>query len=143
DATTIPLFVLILFLFERLRLQPATMFSKAAVLGLALTVAVFTKYSFMALIPALFVLFAFLSTNRQWKLSRFVAVAALALTLPSAVAAASFWASSRLHGYNTEKHWVKDVPADMNFQDLFFLSRADIQLFRAPELHNQFVLFPH
>ena len=99
DAMTIPLFVLLLFLFDRLRLHPST-FSNAAVLGLALAIAIFTKYSFMALIPAVLILLVFMAWNRHWKLSRFIAVAALALIVPSAVAGASFWASLRLHGYN-------------------------------------------
>ena len=143
DATTIPLFVLILFLFEKLRCAPTSTLRDAVVLGLGLAIAIFIKYSFMALIPAVLVLLVFMAWNRRWKLSRFVAIAALALTLPSAVAAGSFWASSRLHGYNTEKHWAKGVPPDMDFQDLFFLSRADMQLFRAPELSKHHILFPH
>src|SRR6476659_3485858 len=57
DSTTIPLFVLILFLFDKFRTDETSTHQSAALLGLALGAAVWVKYSFMALIPTLFVFF--------------------------------------------------------------------------------------
>jgi hypothetical protein len=98
----------------------------------------------MALIPALFVVFFFLWVKRRWKLQRFVALCLLGLLLPSVLSIYSFWASSRVHGYNTEKHWVKKgIPPDMNYRDLLSVKANDLRLFRAPEYFKREILLPH
>jgi hypothetical protein len=71
-------------------------------------------------------------------------ICALSLLLPSAFTMASFWASSRLHGYNTEKHWLpKGAVADMNFKDLLSVKANDLQLFKAPEYFKKEILAAH
>ena len=78
------------------------------------------------------------------EVQRFVAIWALTLLLPSALAVHSFWASSRVHGYNTEKHWLaKGEAPDMNYRDLLLAKRTDIQLFRAPEYFKREILGSH
>jgi 4-amino-4-deoxy-L-arabinose transferase-like glycosyltransferase len=144
DWATIPLFILILFVVDRFLTDSTSTPANAALLGLALATAIFTKYSFMGLLPAVFLLFISIWKKRNWKLRRFVLICLLALAFPSAVAAYSFWASSRVHGYNTEKHWLpKGMPPDMDFKDLFTVKPADIQLFRAPEYFKRDILSPH
>ncbi len=134
DSITVPLFVLVLFLFDKFLDDSTSTWQNAALLGFALGVAIFTKYSFMALLPASLVIFVCVAARRKWKLKRFLALCALSLALPSLLAAYSFWASSRVHGYNTQKHWLeKGDTADMNYKDLFGLKATDLQLFRAPE----------
>lgn len=144
DCTTVPLFVLLLFLSDKFLEDSTSTWQNAALLGFALAGAVLTKYSFMALIPAFLVIFLCAAARRKWKLERFLAVCVLSLALPSLIAVYSFWASSRVHGYNTEKHWLeKGDTADMNYKDLFGLKRRDAQLFRAPEYFKHEILTPH
>lgn len=144
DSATIPLFVLLLVLFDRFLSEQSSTLKNAGLLGLGLALAVWTKYSFMALIPAIFLLFTLFWRRRRWPLKRSVAIFALSLTLPSMLALHSFWASSRVHGYNTEKHWlVKGESPDMGYRDLFFVRANDIQLFRAPEYFKRDILAAH
>jgi hypothetical protein len=76
--------------------------------------------------------------------SRFFAICTLSLALPSALSIHSFWASTRVHGYNTEKHWVqKAVPPDMTYRDLLSFKATDLRLFRAPEYFKREILLPH
>jgi len=144
DSMTVPLFVLLLFVFDKFFREEASTLRNAALLGLALGAAVWVKYSFMALIPMLFVVFLSLWVKRQWNLQRFCAISILSLALPSALSIHSFWASSRMHGYNTEKHWVKKgVPPDMTYRDLLLVKANDLRLFRAPEYFKREILLPH
>jgi 4-amino-4-deoxy-L-arabinose transferase-like glycosyltransferase len=144
DSMTVPLFVLLLFVFDKFLHEETSTLKNAALLGLALGVAVWVKYSFMALIPTLLVVFLSLWMKRQWNLQRFFAISILSLALPSALSLHSFWASSRMHGYNTEKHWVKKgIPPDMTYRDLFSLKANDLRLFRAPEYFKREILLPH
>src|SRR5204863_5374683 len=109
----------------------------AALLGLGSALAVWTKYSFMAVIPAVFLFFIGIWAQRRWGWKRLFAICALSLVLPSALALHSFWASSRVHGYNTEKHWLPKGGAsgqpEMNYSDLLGVKSADLALFKAPE----------
>jgi len=134
----------VLFLFDKFLSDSISTPQNAALLGLGLGIANLTKYSFMSLLPAVLLLFICIAWKRQWKPQRFMSICALTLLLPSAVAGFSFWASSRVHGYNTEKHWLpKGMPADMSFKDLFSLKRDDTQLFQAPEYFKRQILAPH
>lgn len=134
DWSTVPLFILILSLINKLLVDSTSTLINAALIGLVLTISVFTKYSFMGLLPAILLFLIWLWRRRRWELRRFVVIGSLILVLPSVASAYSFWASSRVHGYNTEKHWLaKGMAADMDFKDLFSLKMADVQLFRAPE----------
>jgi 4-amino-4-deoxy-L-arabinose transferase-like glycosyltransferase len=144
DCTTIPLFVLVLFLCDKSLSAKTSTLKNAALLGLALSLAVFTKYSFMALLPAIFIAFICMWRNRRWELWHFVTICVLALVLPSIISLCSFWGSARVRGYNTEKHWLpKGMPPDMNFRDLFSVKANDAQLFRAPEYFKRNILAPH
>jgi len=144
DSTTVPLFVLVLFLFDKFLDDSTSTWKNATLLGFALGVAIFTKYSFMALLPVSLVIFVCVAATRKWKVKRFLVVCFLSLALPSLLAVYSFWASSRVHGYNTEKHWLEkgDTP-DMNYKDLFGLKTTDAQVFQAPEYFRHEILAPH
>jgi 4-amino-4-deoxy-L-arabinose transferase-like glycosyltransferase len=144
DSMTVPLFVLVLFLLNRFLSEETPNVRSAVLLGLGIAVAVWTKYSFMAFIPAVFIILLTLWAEHRWRFLRFVAICALTLLLPSALALHSFWASSRVHGYNTEKHWLaKGEAPDMNYRDLLFVKHTDIQLFRAPEYFKREILESH
>lgn len=144
DCTTIPLFVLLLFCVDKLLVESTASFKNTAYLGLALTLAIGTKYSFMALLPALFIILLCLWRNRRWTFRRFVTSCALVLLLPSALALSSLWLSSRVHGYNTEKHWLAPGQvADMNYRDLVSLKVKDAALFQAPEYFKREILAAH
>ena len=144
DCVTIPFFVLLLFLFDNFLIEETSTWQNAALLGCALAAAILTKYSFMALIPTILVVFTFLAVNRRWKLQRYIALSVFGLLLPSIISAHSFWASSRVHGYNTEKHWLaKGGAPDMDFKDLFSLKANDLQLFGAPEYFKRDILAAH
>src|SRR5436305_730208 len=138
DSMTIPLFVWILFLFDKFRTDETSTPQSAVLLGLALGAAVWVKFSFMALIPGLFVVFIFLWARRRWKWQRFFAICLLSLSLASALSVHSFWASGRVHGWNTEKHWIprggSPGQPEMDYKDLLSVKTADLQLFKAPQM---------
>ncbi len=144
DCTTIPLFVLVLFLLNKFSSDETSTQKNAAFLGLALSLSVFTKYSFIALLPVVLGVFVWIGKKRGWKLGRFAGICAISLAFPSAITAYSFWASNQVHGYNTEKHWARDgIPADMDYKDLFAIKANDIQLLKAPEYFKRDILAPH
>ena len=144
DSMTVPLFVLVLFLVNRFLSEETPSIRSAMFLGVGLAIAVWTKYSFMALIPTVFLILLGVWAKHRWKFQPSVAICALALLVPSALALHSFWASSRAHGYNTEKHWLaKGQAADMNYRDLFSVKANDLQLFRAPEYFKREILDAH
>jgi 4-amino-4-deoxy-L-arabinose transferase-like glycosyltransferase len=144
DSTTIPLFMMIVFLVDKFRLEPNATPRNAAFLSVALAISILTKYSFMALLPALLLIFVCLCANRKWGLQHFLIISALTLALPTAAAGYSFWASSRVHGYNTQKHWLgKGETPDMSYKDLLSVKANDFQLFRAPEYFKREILVAH
>lgn len=144
DCTTIPIFVLLLFCFDKFLAEQNSTPKNAAYLGLGLTLATGAKYSFMALLPTMFAIFICLWRKRRWSFKRLVTTCALALVLPSAVALSSLWLSSRVHGYNTEKHWLPRGQApDMNYKDLFSVKANDALLFKAPEYFKREILAAH
>ena len=144
DWATVPLFVLSLFLFDKFLAHDPAKPQHAALLGFGLTVAIAFKYSFMALLPALFVLFVCFAWTRRWHVPRFIAISILALLLPSAFSLCTFLASRPVHGYLTEKHWLqKGMPPDMNYKDLLLVKSADLRLFAAPEYFKRDILRAH
>jgi 4-amino-4-deoxy-L-arabinose transferase-like glycosyltransferase len=144
DSMTVPLFVLLLFVFNRVLADGTSTLRDSALLGLVLGVAVWVKYSFMVLIPTSLVVFFFLGAKRRWEIGRFFAICVLSLGVPSVLSIHSLWASSRAHGYLTEKYWVhKDVPPDMTYRDLLSVKANDFRLFRAPEYFKHEILLPH
>lgn len=134
DCMTVPLFVVIIFLFDKFRRDETSTAKNAAFLGWVLAIAVWSKYSFAALLPALFLIFAFFCRKRGWGLKRFVTSCALSFLLPSALLLYTFDASARAQGLGTHGAWLKkgETP-EMNYKDLFSLKANDVQLLRAPE----------
>ena len=144
DCTTIPLFVLLLFSLDKFLSEKGSTLKNAAYLGLALTAAIGSKYSFMALLPAIFLILIALWRKRAWGFKRFVMICAIVLVVPSAFSLSTFWLSSRVHGYNTEKHWLpRGMSPDMNYKDLFLVKANDAQLFKAPEYFKKAILVAH
>jgi hypothetical protein len=142
DSMTVPLFVLFLVVFDKFWRSETV--RSAAALGSVLCLAIWTKYGFMALIPALLIVLVSLALKGHWNWRRFLGISVLALALPIGLSIHSFWASSRTHGYNTEKHWRQQgVPPEMDFKDLLSVKRSDLQLFRAPEYFKREILLPH
>jgi 4-amino-4-deoxy-L-arabinose transferase-like glycosyltransferase len=137
DWMVVPVFVLVLFLFEKFLSEETSTPKNAAFLGLALALGIWSKYSFVALLPAVLVIFAFLWWKRRWKLTRFVTISVLSLVLPSALSLYSSWKSSRVAGFATQKIWLaKGAAAEMNYKDLLLVKAADLQLFKAPEMFS-------
>ncbi|HWM26670.1 MAG TPA: DUF2142 domain-containing protein [Chthoniobacterales bacterium] len=135
DWLMVPLFVLVLFIVDRFSSEETSPPKNAAFLGLVLAFGVWSKYSFIALLPAVFVIFAVQWWRRRWNLGRFVAICALSLVLPSALFLYSSWKSSRVRGFTTQGIWLpKGAPPEMNYKDLFLVKAADLQLFKAPEM---------
>jgi 4-amino-4-deoxy-L-arabinose transferase-like glycosyltransferase len=134
DWMTVPLFVLILFLFDKFLRDETSTAKTAAFLGWVLAIAVWSKYSFAALLPALFLIFTFLWRKRRWDFKRFGTICALSFLVPSALLLYTFWASARVQGLSTHGTWLKkgETP-EMNYKDLFSLKANDAQLLRAPE----------
>jgi 4-amino-4-deoxy-L-arabinose transferase-like glycosyltransferase len=144
DSTTIPLFVLLLHIFAPLLKEKTATIRNVVHFGAALSLAVFTKYSFMAMMPAVFVIFIGFALKRHWKVQRFIALCLIALLLPTLLTLYSFWASSKVHGYNTEKHWLpKGTDPDMGYRDLLTVHQKDVLLFEAPEYFKREILEGH
>jgi 4-amino-4-deoxy-L-arabinose transferase-like glycosyltransferase len=147
DWMTIPVFVLVLFLFDKFLSEETSTPKNAAFLGLALALGIWSKYSFMALLPAVFVIFAFLWWNRAWNLQRFVTICALSLVLPSALLLYSYWESTRVKDAVAQTIWLPKGGApkqpETNWKDLFSVKAADLQLFGAPELYRIKKSDPH
>jgi 4-amino-4-deoxy-L-arabinose transferase-like glycosyltransferase len=144
DCLTIPCFVLLLFLFDRFVNAEGASQWNAAALGLALALATWVKYSFIALIPALFALFVVFWVRRRWRLPRFLTICALSLLLPSALALYSFEKTRRAPGYYTQLLWLpRGFDSGMNFKDLFSVKKNDLQLFNAPEYFKKQILAAH
>jgi DNA-binding beta-propeller fold protein YncE len=144
DWTTIPSFVLLLFCFDKFLREAAPSPLHATLFGFALALAIWLKYSFMALIPAVFLVLGGICISRKWGLRRFLAICAMSLAFPSALTLHSFWASSRVHGYNTEKHWIpKGEQPEMNYNDLLWVKSADLALFKAPQYWRDDIRVPH
>jgi 4-amino-4-deoxy-L-arabinose transferase-like glycosyltransferase len=144
DCLTIPCFVLLLFLFDRFVNAERAAQWNAAVLGLGLALATWVKYSFVALIPALFALVVVFWVKRRWQSTRFITVCVLTLLLPSALALYSFQKTRRAHGYYAELLWLpKGFDSGMNFKDLFSVKKNDLQLFNAPEYFKKQILAAH
>jgi len=141
DWMTIPVFVLLLFLFEKFRSEETSTPKNAALLGLVLALGIWSKYNFMALLPAVFVIFLFLWGKRGWSLRRFVSICALSLVLPSALLLYSYWESKRATNSASQTIWIPkggapDQP-ETNWKDLLWVKTADIQLFNAPEFYKR------
>lgn len=135
DWTVIPVFVLVLFLFEKCLSEKIPSPKNATFLGLALALGIWSKYSFMALLPAIFVIFAFVWWKRAWSLKRFVMICAFSLVLPSVLVLYSYWQSSRLQTSISKTMWLrKGQPPEMNYKDLLLVKAADLELFKAPEM---------
>jgi 4-amino-4-deoxy-L-arabinose transferase-like glycosyltransferase len=144
DCATIPLFILVLFLFGKFSRDETSTPRNAALLGFALGFAILTKYTFIAVLPVALSVFIWLWRKRGWRLTRFAIICATSLALPAAITLYSFWSSSQVHGYNTEKHWhQKGIPADMDYKDLFSVKANDLRLFSAPEYFKRDILAPH
>ena len=141
DWMTVPGFVLVLFLFDKFRSDETSTPKIAAYLGLALALGIWSKYSFMALLPAIFAIFVFLWWKRGWKLKRFVTICALSLVLPSALVLFSFWKSTHTKNPVARSLWIPKggLPGqpEMDWKDLLLLKKADLELFKAPEMFKR------
>ena len=141
DWTTIPAFVLVLFLFDKFLSEETSTPKNAAWLGLGLALGFWSKYSFVALLPAVFVIFAFLWWKRGWNLKRFVTICAFSLVLPSVLVLYSFWESTRVKNPVARTIWLPKEGAagqpDMDWKDLLSVKAVDLELFRAPEMFKR------
>ena len=96
DWMTVPVFVLVLFLFDRFSSEETSTAKNASFLALALALGIWSKYSFMALLPPIFVIFAVLWWKRRWNWKRFVTICAFSLVLPTALLLFSYAQSTRV-----------------------------------------------
>lgn len=138
DWMTVPVFVLVLFVFDKFSSEKTSTLRNAAFLGLALAFGIWSKYSFMALLPAVFVILVFLWIRRRWILTRFVTICVLSLVLPSALLLYSYSASTRVERAFARTIWLpKGGMPEMNWKDLFLVKTADLELFKAPEMFKR------
>jgi len=144
DCLTIPCFVVVLLLVDKLLARETATLKDAAFVGLALGLAVWVKYSFIALIPVILLLLIWRCRRSRWHLKRFVAICILSLLLPSILAFYSWRTTTHLRSYYTELLWLpKGIEPDMNFADLLFVNKNDLQLFTAPEYFKKQILAAH
>ncbi len=137
DWTTIPVIVLLLFLFDKFLYRGNPSLKYAALLGLGLTIGFWSKYSFVVLIPTIFGIYVFLWIRRGWKFRLFVAACALTFVLPTCLALITFRLSSASQNSISNKMWLPRGGApgqpDMDFKDLLWVKTRDLELFKAPE----------
>jgi 4-amino-4-deoxy-L-arabinose transferase-like glycosyltransferase len=135
DWLVVPVFVLVLFLFDKFSSEETSTPKNAAFLGLGLALGIWSKYSFMALLPPVFLVFAALWWRRSWNLKRFVTICAFSLVFPSALVVYSYWESRGSQTAIAKRIWLpKNENAEMTYKDLFSVKPADLQLFKAPEM---------
>ena len=137
DWMTIPVFVLVIFIFDKFSAAETSTPKNAAFLGLALGLGIWSKYSFMALLPAVFGIFLFLWWKRAWSLKRFVTICALSLIFPTALVLHDYWQSTRVTNAIARTVWIpkRGAPGqpEMVWKDLFLVKKADLALFKAPQ----------
>jgi hypothetical protein len=144
DCLTIPCFVLVVFISDRFLANNSPRPKDAALLGVTLALAVWVKYSFMALIPAILLLLFWRWIKSRWPVQRFMTICVLSMLLPSALALYSWRATKRVNSYYTQLLWLpKGFEADMNFRDLLLVKKDDVQLFKAPEYFKKEILGAH
>ena len=144
DCLTIPCFLVVLFVSDKFMTNENVTLKDAALLGVALGLAVWVKYSFVALIPAIFVLLIWRRIKSRWQLNRLIAICILSLLLPSILAFYSWRATTRVRSYYTQLLWLpKAIEADMNLRDLLLVKKNDCQLFAAPEYFKKQILAAH
>jgi 4-amino-4-deoxy-L-arabinose transferase-like glycosyltransferase len=144
DWMTIPVFVMVLIAFDRLVSQETTRAKDALWLGLVLALGIWSKYSFMALLPAIFVILVIFWWKRKWTLKQFVVIAALSLVPPTALLGDSYLESAKLKEANARSIWLKKGEApDMDFKDILSVKKADLELFKAPEYFKKQILAAH
>ena len=143
DWTTIPLFVLVLFCLDKLLSEKGLTVRNAAYLGLALALGVWSKYSFVALLPAVFVILAFFWWRGALNLKSVITICALSLVLPSALVLYSHRESSRVPGSMARNIWAHGEGVDMDYKDLFSVKVKDAELFKAPEAFKVEIALPH
>jgi 4-amino-4-deoxy-L-arabinose transferase-like glycosyltransferase len=144
DWMTVPVFVLVLFLFDKFSSEETSTAKNASFLGLALALGIWSKYSFMALLPPIFVVFAVLWWKRRWNWKRFVTICAFSLVLPTALVLFSYVKSTRV---KTDRYvfareiWIPKggTPGgpEMTWRDLLLVKAADLELFKAPEMFKR------
>ena len=147
DWMTVPVFVLLLFLFDKFLSEETSTLKNAAFLGLALALGIWSKYSFMPLLPAIFLIFIFLWWKRRWRLTRFVAICALSLILPSALVLHDYWQSTHTKNPAAQNIWIPKGGApsqpETTWKDLFSVKKRDIELFSAPEFYRRKATDPY
>ena len=141
DWMTIPVFVLVLLLFDRFLRGARPRLMNALWIGLALGIGVWSKYSFVALVPAMFVIYVVLGWKRSWSWWRFAAVSVLSFSLATVLMVYSRWETSKLPEPMAKTMWLPKggVPGqpDMDYKDLFSVRFADLELFKAPEMYKR------
>jgi 4-amino-4-deoxy-L-arabinose transferase-like glycosyltransferase len=144
DWMTVPVFVLVLFLFDRFSSEETSTAKNASFLALALALGIWSKYSFMALLPPIFVIFAVLWWKRRWNWKRFVTICAFSLVLPTALLLFSYAQSTRVkpgryvfaRGIWIPKGGTPGGP-EMTWRDLLLVKAADLELFKAPQMFKR------
>jgi len=141
DWMTIPVFVLLIFLFEKFMSGETSTPKNAALVGMVLALGIWSKYSFMALLPTVFVILVILWWNRAWTLKRFVTICALSLVLPSGLVLHDYWQSTHARDAAAKTMWLPKGGApgqpETTWKDLFSVKAADLQLFSAPEFFKR------
>ena len=141
DWMTIPVFVLVLFFLDKFRSEETSTAKNAALIGLALALGIWSKYSFMALLPAVFAIFLILWWKRSWSLMRFVMICAFSLVLPSGLVLHDYWQSNRVANPASKTVWIPKGGSygqpEMVWKDLFLVKKIDLELFRAPQFFKR------
>jgi hypothetical protein len=144
DWMTIPAFVLVLYVLDNVLSDKASRRRNATSLGLVLALGMWSKYSFVALIPAVFVILVLLWLRQYWTFQHFLTTCALSLVLPSALVFYSFYESTRVKDASARTVWLeKGAAPDMGFKDILQIKAADAELFNAPEYFKKDILVAH
>ena len=135
DAPTVPLFLLVALFALQLREDPR---SKLAWVGLALTLSLglVSKYTFLGLLPPVFLLYVSTLVQRLPAGSRryWAKFGLISLALPTAVISFHLWKNVQQEGAITSGHWLPPgAPSVMRWSDLLLLKRSDLELLSAPE----------
>jgi hypothetical protein len=147
DAVTVPLFVLVAWLAIRLFEKGECASCLWAMIGGLMTMAVFFKYTFVGMLPALALIAVhqFLHGGVSGRARRAVAAAAvLSLAVPGLAVWMQLELSRKAGGYTMEKQWLPPhLPREMTLRDMLLLKSRDVELLKAPQYFQDAVYETH
>ncbi|MBF0361646.1 MAG: hypothetical protein HQK49_11580 [Oligoflexia bacterium] len=148
DALTVtPFFILVLLIMKLTDMKNKYNIKIFLSIGLTLTIAVFSKYTFAFLVPVccLLIIFILLNNNNpDYKKQIFIATILISL-LPTSLGLYLLKKNIKYKSYDVHlmKNSLDEKPHPMSLREIFFFKQADIELFKAPQYFKDELWLEH